>query len=89
MKDPIKERINPKTNKKTFEFAINLGVPPGDDKPLTTRRRGFITRKEAMTAYHLLKAQAANGIYPARKSALKEDSTVETVETVAQYFPTY
>ncbi|MBL3731664.1 hypothetical protein JIN86_18920 [Lysinibacillus sp. HST-98] len=70
MKDPIKKVINSKTGKITFEFAINLGVPPGEDKPFRTRRRGFTSRKKAWECYMFLKAQASLGIYPDRKNKM-------------------
>ena len=97
MRDPIKENINEKTGKVTYEFSINLGVPPGEDKPFRTRRRGFPNKKAAWAAYMLLKARAAEGIFPEReKSKLSniEKSVNEPMEfndtsTVAEYFTVF
>lgn len=93
MNDPIKKVINSKTGNITFEFAINLGIPPGEDKPFRTRRRGFPTRKKAWEAYVFLKAQANQGIYPNRKNVTttnsKEDDEITPKSTVKEYFKIY
>lgn len=97
MRDPIKENINQKTGEVTYEFSINLGVPPGENKPFRTRRRGFPTKKAAWSAYMLMKARATEGIFPERKknnsqsnndcAPAKNEITVNS--TVAEYFPIY
>ena len=70
MRDPIKENINEKTGKVTYEFSINLGVPPGEDKPFRTRRRGFPNKKAAWSAYMLMKARERNLSYLTLKNLL-------------------
>ncbi|MER1999417.1 MAG: hypothetical protein ABS882_06550, partial [Lysinibacillus sp.] len=71
--DPIKEVINEKTGKVTYEYSINLGVPPGETKPFRTRRRGFASKKEAWKSYMLLKARAEQGIFPERQKGPNKD----------------
>ncbi|MBD8032920.1 tyrosine-type recombinase/integrase [Solibacillus merdavium] len=97
MKDPIKEKVHKKTGKVTYEFAINLGVRPGEDKPFKTRRRGFKTKKAAWAEYMLLKARAAKGLFPERKKTILQSNieciskknTITENSTVAEYFPLY
>ena len=97
MRDPIKENINEKTGKVTYEFSINLGVPPGEDKPFRTRRRGFTTKKAARSAYMLMKARAAQGIFPEReksnsqtvKKSVNAHNEYNANSTVAEYFSIY
>ena len=97
MKDPIKENINEKTGKVTYEFSINLGVPPGEDKPFRTRRRGFQNKKAAWAAYMLLKARAAEGIFLEReksnsqtdKKSMNAHNEYNADSTVAEYFGVY
>lgn len=91
--DPIKEVVNPTTQKITYEYAINLGVPPGETKPFRTRRRGFATKKEAWKSYMLLKTRAEQGIFPERqKGPNKEKESNEDISgnsTVNEFYPIF
>lgn len=91
--DPIKKVVNGKTGETTFEYSINLGVPPGETKPFRTRRRGFATRKEAWNSYMLLKSRAAKGIFPERqKGPNKHEETSDEISgnsTVNEFYPIF
>lgn len=67
----------------SYKFVVNLSIPEGETKPRIITRRGFSSTKEAKQELKKLQAQAALGIYPAKKKRGNNQSTnLDTQTTV-------